>query len=193
MWTSFLLHAMVPSTHVWNRLCTTTPSLCAMRMPRHLLLYICTLFCRCRELTVRNIETTMNGQAPVSACDMVVKVVPDLAKVGEILEEVETEEERLVLDMRSLPEEDMQVLPLISLLDNRHSCPILLPKFKNKTSINTVLEKCCLPIGWSIMMTHCLLAIWPVQDWPSYCHKLFLKIIASGISRTVYTHWCLKL
>ena len=65
---------------------------------------------------MRNIETTMNGQAPVSACDMVVKVVPDLAKVGEILEEVETEEERLVLDMRSLPEEDMQVLPLISLL-----------------------------------------------------------------------------
>ena len=96
---------------------------------------------------MRNIETTMNGQAPVSACDMVVKVVPDLAKVGEILEEVETEEERLVLDMRSLPEEDMQVLPLISLLDNRHSCPILLPKFKNKTSIDTVLEKCCLPIA----------------------------------------------
>ena len=91
----------------------------------------------------------MNGQAPVSTCDMVVKVVPDLAKVGEILEEVETEEERLVLDMRSLPEEDMQVLPLISLLDNRHSCPILLPKFKikKKTSINPVLEKCCLPIA----------------------------------------------
>ena len=98
---------------------------------------------------MRNIETTMNGQAPVSACDMVVKVVPDLAKVGEILEEVETEEERLVLDMRSLPEEDMQVLPLISLLDNRHSCPILLPKFKiPKQHIYKYCLRKMLPSHW---------------------------------------------
>ena len=49
---------------------------------------------------------------------MVVKVVSDLARVGEILEEVETEKEKLVLDMRSLPEEEMQVFSLIiSLVD----------------------------------------------------------------------------
>ena len=55
----------------------------------------------------------MNGQSSASACDMVVKVVSDLGRVGEILEEVETETERLVLDMRSLPEEEMQVFSLI--------------------------------------------------------------------------------
>ena len=60
----------------------------------------------------------MNGQASSSASDMVVKVVSDLARVGEILEEVETEKEKLVLDMRSLPEEEMQVFSLIiSLVD----------------------------------------------------------------------------
>ena len=47
----------------------------------------------------------MNGQT----CDMAVKVVLDLGAVGEILEEVETEQQRLVLDMRALPEEEMQV------------------------------------------------------------------------------------
>jgi len=55
----------------------------------------------------------MNGHASSSACDMVVKVVSDLARVGEILEEVETEKEKLVLDMRSLPEEEMQVKLLV--------------------------------------------------------------------------------
>ena len=48
----------------------------------------------------------MNGH---TAYKMVVKVVSDLGAVGEILEEVETEEQRLVLDMRALPEEEMQV------------------------------------------------------------------------------------
>ena len=52
----------------------------------------------------------MNGQA----CDMAVKVVTDLGAVGEILEEVETEQQRLVLDMRALPEEEMQVFSLLS-------------------------------------------------------------------------------
>ena len=58
----------------------------------------------------------MNGQtSSASACEnMVVKVVSDLGKVGKILEEVETEEQKLVLDMRSLPEEEMQVFSLIS-------------------------------------------------------------------------------
>ena len=51
----------------------------------------------------------MNGQA----CDMAVKVVTDLGAVGEILEEVETEQQRLVLDMRALPEEEMQVKLLV--------------------------------------------------------------------------------
>ena len=51
----------------------------------------------------------MNGQA----CDMAVKVVTDLGGVGEILEEVETEQQRLVLDMRALPEEEMQVKLLV--------------------------------------------------------------------------------
>ena len=58
----------------------------------------------------------MNRQT--SASDMVVKVVSDLGRVGEILEEVETEKQKLVLDMRSLPEEEMQVFSLIiSLVD----------------------------------------------------------------------------
>ena len=43
----------------------------------------------------------MNGQT--STIDMVVKVVSDLGRVGEILEEVETEKQKLVLDMRALP------------------------------------------------------------------------------------------
>ena len=55
----------------------------------------------------------MNGQSSASGCDMVVKVVSDLGRVGEILEEVETEKQKLVLDMRSLPEEEMQVFSLI--------------------------------------------------------------------------------
>ena len=54
----------------------------------------------------------MNGQTSASACDAVVKVVSDLGKVGEILEEVDTEKQKLVLDMRSLPEEEMQVFSL---------------------------------------------------------------------------------
>ena len=42
--------------------------------------------------------------------DLVVKEVVDLAKIGEVLEDVESESQKLVLDMRSLPEEDMQVV-----------------------------------------------------------------------------------
>ena len=42
--------------------------------------------------------------------DLVVKEVVDLAKIGEVLEEVDSESQKLVLDMRSLPEEDMQVV-----------------------------------------------------------------------------------
>ena len=42
--------------------------------------------------------------------DLVVKEVVDLAKIGEVLEDVDSESQKLVLDMRSLPEEDMQVV-----------------------------------------------------------------------------------
>ena len=42
--------------------------------------------------------------------DLVVKEVVDLAKIGEVLEDVDNESQKLVLDMRSLPEEDMQVV-----------------------------------------------------------------------------------
>ena len=42
--------------------------------------------------------------------DLVVKDVVDLAKIGEVLEDVDSESQKLVLDMRSLPEEDMQVV-----------------------------------------------------------------------------------
>ena len=64
----------------------------------------------------------MNGHgAAVAACDLqvnedktnmdlVVKEVVDLAKIGEVLEDVDNESQKLVLDMRSLPEEDMQVV-----------------------------------------------------------------------------------
>ena len=64
----------------------------------------------------------MNGHgATVAACDLqvnedktnmdlVVKEVVDLAKIGEVLEDVDSESQKLVLDMRSLPEEDMQVV-----------------------------------------------------------------------------------
>ena len=64
----------------------------------------------------------MNGHgATVAASDLqvnedrahmvlVVKEVVDLAKIGEVLEDVDNESQKLVLDMRSLPEEDMQVV-----------------------------------------------------------------------------------
>ena len=42
--------------------------------------------------------------------DLVVKEVVDLAKIGDVLEDVDSESQKLVLDMRSLPEEDMQVV-----------------------------------------------------------------------------------
>ena len=42
--------------------------------------------------------------------DLVVKEVVDLAKIGEVLEDVDSESQKLVLDMRSLPEKDMQVV-----------------------------------------------------------------------------------
>ena len=42
--------------------------------------------------------------------DLVVKDVVDLAKIGEVLEDVDSESQKLVLDMRSLPEENMQVV-----------------------------------------------------------------------------------
>lgn len=45
-----------------------------------------------------------------SNMDLVVKEVVDLAKIGEVLEDVDNESQKLVLDMRSLPEEDMQVV-----------------------------------------------------------------------------------
>ena len=42
--------------------------------------------------------------------DLAVKEVVDLAKIGEVLEDVDSESQKLVLDMRSLPEKDMQVV-----------------------------------------------------------------------------------
>ena len=53
------------------------------------------------DLQVNEVKTNM---------DLVVKEVVDLAKIGEVLEDVDNESQKLVLDMRSLREEDMQVV-----------------------------------------------------------------------------------
>ena len=53
------------------------------------------------DQVVKEVKTNM---------DLVVKEVVDLAKIGEVLEDVDNESQKLVLDMRSLPEEDMQVV-----------------------------------------------------------------------------------
>ena len=53
------------------------------------------------DQVVKEVKTNM---------DLVVEEVVDLAKIGEVLEDVDSESQKLVLDMRSLPEEDMQVV-----------------------------------------------------------------------------------
>ena len=62
------------------------------------------------NLTPTNIESPSTNvtEAKIKFPTKVVKI-KDISKLSEVLEDVDTEDEKLVLDLRSIPEFDMQV------------------------------------------------------------------------------------
>ena len=67
------------------------------------------------KLDMENLTPTSNESPSTNVTEAKIKLptkvvkIKDISKLSEVLEDVDTEDEKLVLDLRSIPEFDMQV------------------------------------------------------------------------------------